>query len=154
MFVISFYELTYIPYLLCNFSCTLLLSFFHFLFLHSFIYFFIVEFLHFDLLNEIILFFSHMGFLLPGEATCKQIFKIPLCNLVGRSIERPLKSPLVHKVMTAPTPAMIAPTPLISATHSLSLSRMEIKEIASRTRKELLGILKICDCELMNIHPP
>lgn len=78
--------------------------------------------------------------LLPGEATCKHIFKIPLCNLVGRSIERPLKSPLVNKVLATPTPAMIAPTPLISATHSLSLSRMEIKEIASRTRKELLGI--------------
>ncbi|KAK5623575.1 GTPase-activating Rap/Ran-GAP domain-like protein 3 [Crenichthys baileyi] len=75
-----------------------------------------------------------------GEATCKHIFKIPLCNLVGRSIERPLKSPLVNKVMTTPAPAMIAPTPLISATHSLSLSRMEIKEIASRTRKELLGL--------------
>ncbi|XP_013862053.1 GTPase-activating Rap/Ran-GAP domain-like protein 3 isoform X5 [Austrofundulus limnaeus] len=75
-----------------------------------------------------------------GEATCKHIFKIPLCNLVGRSIERPLKSPLVNKVLAAPAPAMIAPTPLISATHSLSLSRMEIKEIASRTRKELLGL--------------
>uniref|UniRef100_A0A3P9KJZ5 GTPase-activating Rap/Ran-GAP domain-like protein 3 n=1 Tax=Oryzias latipes TaxID=8090 RepID=A0A3P9KJZ5_ORYLA len=75
-----------------------------------------------------------------GEVTCKHIFKIPLCNLVGRSIERPLKSPLVNKVLTAPTPAMAAPTPLISATHSLSLSRMEIKEIASRTRKELLGL--------------
>uniref|UniRef100_H2LFX5 GTPase-activating Rap/Ran-GAP domain-like protein 3 n=1 Tax=Oryzias latipes TaxID=8090 RepID=H2LFX5_ORYLA len=74
-----------------------------------------------------------------GEVTCKHIFKIPLCNLVGRSIERPLKSPLVNKVLTAPTPAMAPPTPLISATHSLSLSRMEIKEIASRTRKELLG---------------
>uniref|UniRef100_A0A3B3DG52 GTPase-activating Rap/Ran-GAP domain-like protein 3 n=1 Tax=Oryzias melastigma TaxID=30732 RepID=A0A3B3DG52_ORYME len=75
-----------------------------------------------------------------GEVTCKHIFKIPLCNLVGRSIERPLKSPLVNKVLTAPTPAMAAPTPLISATHSMSLSRMEIKEIASRTRKELLGL--------------
>ncbi|XP_053303653.1 GTPase-activating Rap/Ran-GAP domain-like protein 3 isoform X2 [Pleuronectes platessa] len=75
-----------------------------------------------------------------GEAACKQMFKIPLCNLVGRSIERPLKSPLVNKVMTAPAPAMVQPTPLISATHSLSLSRMEIKEIASRTRKELLGL--------------
>ncbi|MEQ2268234.1 hypothetical protein XENORESO_017836 [Xenotaenia resolanae] len=42
--------------------------------------------------------------------------------------------------MTTPAPAMIVPTPLISATHSLSLSRMEIKEIASRTRKELLGL--------------
>uniref|UniRef100_A0A8C7XXG0 GTPase-activating Rap/Ran-GAP domain-like protein 3 n=1 Tax=Oryzias sinensis TaxID=183150 RepID=A0A8C7XXG0_9TELE len=77
--------------------------------------------------------------LCDGEVTCKHIFKIPLCNLVGRSIERPLKSPLVNKVLTAPTPAMAPPTPLISATHSLSLSRMEIKEIASRTRKELLG---------------
>lgn len=67
------------------------------------------------------------------------MFKIPLCNLVGRSIERPLKSPLVNKVLTTPAPAMVPPTPLISATHSLSLSRMEIKEIASRTRKELLG---------------
>uniref|UniRef100_A0A3P9JIM5 GTPase-activating Rap/Ran-GAP domain-like protein 3 n=1 Tax=Oryzias latipes TaxID=8090 RepID=A0A3P9JIM5_ORYLA len=78
--------------------------------------------------------------LCDGEVTCKHIFKIPLCNLVGRSIERPLKSPLVNKVLTAPTPAMAPPTPLISATHSLSLSRMEIKEIASRTRKELLGL--------------
>ncbi|XP_069025014.1 GTPase-activating Rap/Ran-GAP domain-like protein 3 isoform X2 [Embiotoca jacksoni] len=75
-----------------------------------------------------------------GEAACKHIFKIPLCNLVGRSIERPLKSPLVNKVLTTPSPAMVPPTPLISATHSLSLSRMEIKEIASRTRKELLGL--------------
>ncbi|XP_028273638.1 GTPase-activating Rap/Ran-GAP domain-like protein 3 isoform X2 [Parambassis ranga] len=75
-----------------------------------------------------------------GEAACKQIFKIPLCNLVGRSIERPLKSPLVNKVLTAPAPTMLPSTPLISATHSLSLSRMEIKEIASRTRKELLGL--------------
>nr|XP_015798528.2 GTPase-activating Rap/Ran-GAP domain-like protein 3 isoform X4 [Nothobranchius furzeri] len=75
-----------------------------------------------------------------GEVTCKHIFKIPLCNLVGRSIERPLKSPLVNKVLAAPPPTMMAQTPLISATHSLSLSRMEIKEIASRTRKELLGL--------------
>ncbi|XP_041666370.1 GTPase-activating Rap/Ran-GAP domain-like protein 3 isoform X3 [Cheilinus undulatus] len=75
-----------------------------------------------------------------GEASCKHIFKIPLCNLVGRSIERPLKSPLVNKVLTTPAPAMVPPTPLISATHSMSLSRMEIKEIASRTRKELLGL--------------
>ncbi|KAM8744199.1 GTPase-activating Rap/Ran-GAP domain-like protein 3 isoform 1-T1 [Acanthopagrus schlegelii] len=75
-----------------------------------------------------------------GEAACKHMFKIPLCNLVGRSIERPLKSPLVNKVLTTPAPAMVPPTPLISATHSLSLSRMEIKEIASRTRKELLGL--------------
>uniref|UniRef100_A0A674NHK6 GTPase-activating Rap/Ran-GAP domain-like protein 3 n=1 Tax=Takifugu rubripes TaxID=31033 RepID=A0A674NHK6_TAKRU len=74
-----------------------------------------------------------------GESACKHIFKIPLCNLVGRSIERPLKSPLVNKVMTTPAPITAPPTPLISATHSLSLSRMEIKEIASRTRKELLG---------------
>ncbi|XP_030291099.1 GTPase-activating Rap/Ran-GAP domain-like protein 3 isoform X1 [Sparus aurata] len=75
-----------------------------------------------------------------GEAACKHMFKIPLCNLVGRSIERPLKSPLVNKVLTTPAPTMVPPTPLISATHSLSLSRMEIKEIASRTRKELLGL--------------
>lgn len=81
---------------------------------------------------------AHWCFFPVGESTCKHIFKIPLCNLVGRSIERPLKSPLVNKVLTAPTP-MVPPTPLISATHSLSLSRMEIKEIASRTRKELLG---------------
>ncbi|KAI4816832.1 hypothetical protein KUCAC02_009136 [Chaenocephalus aceratus] len=74
-----------------------------------------------------------------GESACKHIFKIPLCNLVGRSIERPLKSPLVNKVLTTPA-AMLPPTALISATHSLSLSRMEIKEIASRTRKELLGL--------------
>ncbi|CAJ1070200.1 GTPase-activating Rap/Ran-GAP domain-like protein 3 isoform X3 [Xyrichtys novacula] len=75
-----------------------------------------------------------------GEASCKHMFKIPLCNLVGRSIERPLKSPLVNKVLTTPVPAMVPPSPLISAPHSLSLSRMEIKEIASRTRKELLGL--------------
>ncbi|XP_029024128.1 GTPase-activating Rap/Ran-GAP domain-like protein 3 isoform X2 [Betta splendens] len=75
-----------------------------------------------------------------GEAACKHIFKIPLCNLVGRSIERPLKSPLVNKVLTTPAAVMVPSTPLISATHSLSLSRMEIKEIASRTRKELLGL--------------
>ncbi|KAM4635084.1 GTPase-activating Rap/Ran-GAP domain-like protein 3 isoform 1-T1 [Polymixia lowei] len=75
-----------------------------------------------------------------GEPACKHIFRIPLSNLVGRSIERPLKSPLVNKVLTTPAPAMVAPAPLISATHSLSLSRMEIKEIASRTRKELLGL--------------
>ncbi|XP_051906554.1 GTPase-activating Rap/Ran-GAP domain-like protein 3 isoform X3 [Hippocampus zosterae] len=76
-----------------------------------------------------------------GESACKHIFKIPLCNLVGRSIERPLKSPLVNKVLAAATPAAVAcAAPLVSATHSLSLSRMEIKEIASRTRKELLGL--------------
>ncbi|XP_075869926.1 GTPase-activating Rap/Ran-GAP domain-like protein 3 isoform X2 [Nelusetta ayraudi] len=75
-----------------------------------------------------------------GESACKHIFKIPLCNLVGRSIERPLKSPLVNKVLTAPASTMVPPAPLISATHSLSVSRMEIKEIASRTRKELLGL--------------
>uniref|UniRef100_A0A8C4NWI1 GTPase-activating Rap/Ran-GAP domain-like protein 3 n=1 Tax=Dicentrarchus labrax TaxID=13489 RepID=A0A8C4NWI1_DICLA len=83
-----------------------------------------------------------------GEAACKHMFKIPLCNLVGRSIERPLKSPLVNKVLTTPAPTMVPPTPLISATHSLSLSRMEIKEIASRTRKELLGKIRnfaLCD---------
>ncbi|XP_061554562.1 GTPase-activating Rap/Ran-GAP domain-like protein 3 isoform X5 [Phycodurus eques] len=82
-----------------------------------------------------------------GESACKHIFKIPLCNLAGRSIERPLESPLAGKVLTAPT-AAAPPTaaacavPLVSATHSLSLSlsRMEIKEIASRTRKELLGL--------------
>uniref|UniRef100_A0A8C9RZ08 GTPase-activating Rap/Ran-GAP domain-like protein 3 n=1 Tax=Scleropages formosus TaxID=113540 RepID=A0A8C9RZ08_SCLFO len=75
-----------------------------------------------------------------GEVQSKHIFKIPLSNLVGRSIERPLKSPLVNKVMTAPAPSVVAPSPLTPASHSLSLSRMEIKEIASRTRKELLGL--------------
>uniref|UniRef100_A0A8C1Q9L6 GTPase-activating Rap/Ran-GAP domain-like protein 3 n=1 Tax=Cyprinus carpio TaxID=7962 RepID=A0A8C1Q9L6_CYPCA len=74
-----------------------------------------------------------------GEAPSKHIYKIPLSNLVGRSIERPLKSPLVNKVLTAPAPSVIGPTPMIASTTSLSLSRMEIKEIASRTRKELLG---------------
>uniref|UniRef100_A0A674EKX6 GTPase-activating Rap/Ran-GAP domain-like protein 3 n=1 Tax=Salmo trutta TaxID=8032 RepID=A0A674EKX6_SALTR len=72
-----------------------------------------------------------------GETQCKHIFKIPLSNLVGRSIERPLKSPLVNKVvtgLTAPAGALMQ-----GASHTLSLSRMEIKEIASRTRKELLG---------------
>uniref|UniRef100_A0A8C1N0D6 GTPase-activating Rap/Ran-GAP domain-like protein 3 n=1 Tax=Cyprinus carpio TaxID=7962 RepID=A0A8C1N0D6_CYPCA len=74
-----------------------------------------------------------------GEAPSKHIYKIPLSNLIGRSIERPLKSPLVNKVLTAPAPSVIGPTPIIASTTSLSLSRMEIKEIASRTRKELLG---------------
>ncbi|XP_016371085.1 GTPase-activating Rap/Ran-GAP domain-like protein 3 isoform X2 [Sinocyclocheilus rhinocerous] len=75
-----------------------------------------------------------------GEAPSKHIYKIPLSNLVGRSIERPLKSPLVNKVLTAPASSVIGPTPMIASTTSLSLSRMEIKEIASRTRKELLGL--------------
>ncbi|XP_029468928.1 GTPase-activating Rap/Ran-GAP domain-like protein 3 isoform X1 [Rhinatrema bivittatum] len=72
-----------------------------------------------------------------GEIQYKNLYKIPLSNLVGRSIERPLKSPLAPKVITTPTSSGIAAIP---ATHSLSLSRMEIKEIASRTRKELLGL--------------
>ncbi|XP_075041790.1 GTPase-activating Rap/Ran-GAP domain-like protein 3 isoform X2 [Mixophyes fleayi] len=76
---------------------------------------------------------------LPGEGEVQytNIYKIPLSNLVGRSIERPLKSPLVPKVITTPTSSTFACIPV---THSLSLSRMEIKEIASRTRKELLGL--------------
>ncbi|XP_018088086.1 GTPase-activating Rap/Ran-GAP domain-like protein 3 isoform X2 [Xenopus laevis] len=73
----------------------------------------------------------------PGEVQCRNIYKIPLSNLVGRSIERPLKSPLVPKVITTPTSIGLSGIPV---THSLSLSRMEIKEIASRTRKELLGL--------------
>ncbi|XP_052525378.1 GTPase-activating Rap/Ran-GAP domain-like protein 3 isoform X10 [Tympanuchus pallidicinctus] len=73
-----------------------------------------------------------------GEVTCKNLYKIPLSNLVGRSIERPLKSPLTPKVVTTPTSGGITSLPV---THSLSLSRMEIKEIANRTRKELLGLL-------------
>uniref|UniRef100_A0A8D2J4W1 GTPase-activating Rap/Ran-GAP domain-like protein 3 n=1 Tax=Varanus komodoensis TaxID=61221 RepID=A0A8D2J4W1_VARKO len=73
-----------------------------------------------------------------GEALCKNIYKIPLSNLVGRSIERPLKSPLVPKVITTPTSAGSASIP---GAPSLSLSRIEIKEIANRTRKELLGLL-------------
>ncbi|MGH0141981.1 UNVERIFIED_CONTAM: hypothetical protein FKN15_043223, partial [Acipenser sinensis] len=73
-----------------------------------------------------------------GEMQSKHIYKIPLSNLVGRSIERPLKSPLVNKVIATPTSSAVAST-VIPVTHSLSLSRMEIKEIASRTRKELLG---------------
>ncbi|KAI5608421.1 GTPase-activating Rap/Ran-GAP domain-like protein 3 isoform X2 [Silurus asotus] len=75
-----------------------------------------------------------------GEAPFKHIYKIPLCNLVGRSIERPLKSPLVSKMLMGAVPGVIGPTSMISTTPSLSLSRMEIKEIASRTRKELLGL--------------
>ncbi|XP_025946036.1 GTPase-activating Rap/Ran-GAP domain-like protein 3 isoform X5 [Apteryx rowi] len=75
---------------------------------------------------------------LEGEVPCKNLYKIPLSNLVGRSIERPLKSPLVPKVVTTPISSGSASVPV---THSLSLSRMEIKEIASRTRKELLGLL-------------
>ncbi|KAM4664720.1 GTPase-activating Rap/Ran-GAP domain-like protein 3 [Discoglossus pictus] len=72
-----------------------------------------------------------------GEVQYRNIYKIPLSNLVGRSIERPLKSPLVPKLITTPTSSGIACIPV---THSLSLSRMEIKEIACRTRKELLGL--------------
>lgn len=72
-----------------------------------------------------------------GDIQYRNIYKIPLSNLVGRSIERPLKSPMVHKVITTPTSSGIACIPV---THSLSLSRMEIKEIACRTRKELLGL--------------
>ncbi|XP_062446991.1 GTPase-activating Rap/Ran-GAP domain-like protein 3 isoform X2 [Rhea pennata] len=75
---------------------------------------------------------------LEDEVPCKNLYKIPLSNLVGRSIERPLKSPLVSKVIATPMSTGIASVPV---THSLSLSRMEIKEIASRTRKELLGLL-------------
>ncbi|XP_035197734.1 GTPase-activating Rap/Ran-GAP domain-like protein 3 isoform X11 [Oxyura jamaicensis] len=73
-----------------------------------------------------------------GEVLGKNLYKIPLSNLVGRSIERPLKSPLTPKVITTPTSSGVTSLPV---THSLSLSRMEIKEIASRTRKELLGLL-------------
>ncbi|XP_067397737.1 GTPase-activating Rap/Ran-GAP domain-like protein 3 isoform X2 [Emydura macquarii macquarii] len=73
-----------------------------------------------------------------GEVQYKTLYKIPLSNLVGRSIERPLKSPLVPKAITTPTSSGIASVPV---SHSLSLSRMEIKEIASRTRKELLGLM-------------
>ncbi|KAL4689993.1 hypothetical protein H8959_012784 [Pygathrix nigripes] len=73
-----------------------------------------------------------------GEIQSKNLYKIPLRNLVGRSIERPLKSPLVSKVITPPTPISVG-LAAIPVTHSLSLSRMEIKEIASRTRRELLG---------------
>ncbi|XP_018417580.1 PREDICTED: GTPase-activating Rap/Ran-GAP domain-like protein 3 isoform X3 [Nanorana parkeri] len=72
-----------------------------------------------------------------GDIPYRNIYKIPLSNLVGRSIERPLKSPMVPKVITTPTSSGIACIPV---THSLSLSRMEIKEIACRTRKELLGL--------------
>ncbi|XP_068888153.1 GTPase-activating Rap/Ran-GAP domain-like protein 3 isoform X6 [Aphelocoma coerulescens] len=75
---------------------------------------------------------------LEGEVPCKNLYKIPLSNLVGRSIERPLKSPLAPKVITTTTSSGITSLPVM---HSLSLSRMEIKEIASRTRKELLGLL-------------
>uniref|UniRef100_A0A8U7N2I2 GTPase-activating Rap/Ran-GAP domain-like protein 3 n=1 Tax=Corvus moneduloides TaxID=1196302 RepID=A0A8U7N2I2_CORMO len=73
-----------------------------------------------------------------SEVPCKNLYKIPLSNLVGRSIERPLKSPLAPKVITTTTSSGITSLPVM---HSLSLSRMEIKEIASRTRKELLGLL-------------
>ncbi|KAK7896440.1 hypothetical protein WMY93_021765 [Mugilogobius chulae] len=53
-----------------------------------------------------------------GESACKHIFKIPLSNL--------------------PSFGHLQPTHL-SLTF-MSMSRMEIKEIASRTRKELLGL--------------
>ncbi|XP_072604641.1 GTPase-activating Rap/Ran-GAP domain-like protein 3 isoform X12 [Vulpes vulpes] len=73
------------------------------------------------------------------ETPSKNLYKIPLRNLVGRSIERPLKSPLVSKAVTPPTSIGLG-IAAIPVTHSLSLSRMEIKEIASRTRRELLGL--------------
>ncbi|XP_034350688.1 GTPase-activating Rap/Ran-GAP domain-like protein 3 isoform X1 [Arvicanthis niloticus] len=82
------------------------------------------------------LFPSSLG---EGEIQSKNLYKIPLRNLVGRSIERPLKSPLVSKVITPPTSIGLG-VAAIPVTHSLSLSRMEIKEIASRTRRELLGL--------------
>nr|XP_021502305.1 GTPase-activating Rap/Ran-GAP domain-like protein 3 [Meriones unguiculatus] len=82
------------------------------------------------------LFPSSLG---EGETQSKNLYKIPLRNLVGRSIERPLKSPLVSKVITPPTSIGLG-IAAIPVTHSLSLSRMEIKEIASRTRRELLGL--------------
>ncbi|XP_051022187.1 GTPase-activating Rap/Ran-GAP domain-like protein 3 isoform X1 [Acomys russatus] len=82
------------------------------------------------------LFPSSLG---EGEIQSKNLYKIPLRNLVGRSIERPLKSPLVSKVITPPTSIGLG-IAAIPVTHSLSLSRMEIKEIASRTRRELLGL--------------
>ncbi|XP_066112248.1 GTPase-activating Rap/Ran-GAP domain-like protein 3 isoform X2 [Saccopteryx bilineata] len=74
-----------------------------------------------------------------GEIQSKNLYKIPLRNLVGRSIERPLKSPLVSKAITPPTSVGVG-IAAVPVTHSLSLSRMEIKEIASRTRRELLGL--------------
>ncbi|KAG8512798.1 LOW QUALITY PROTEIN: GTPase-activating Rap/Ran-GAP domain-like protein 3, partial [Galemys pyrenaicus] len=74
-----------------------------------------------------------------GEIQSKTLYRIPLRNLVGRSIERPLKSPLVSKVITPPTSIGLG-IAAIPVAHSLSLSRMEIKEIASRTRRELLGL--------------
>ncbi|KAG2470188.1 GARL3 protein, partial [Polypterus senegalus] len=83
-----------------------------------------------------------------GEPQIRHIYKIPLSNLVSQSVERPLKSPLVNKIITTPTAstttaavavAMAAAANIVPVAHSLSLSRMEIKEIASRTRKELLG---------------
>ncbi|XP_040591543.1 GTPase-activating Rap/Ran-GAP domain-like protein 3 isoform X3 [Mesocricetus auratus] len=82
------------------------------------------------------LFPSSLG---EGEIQLKNLYRIPLRNLVGRSIERPLKSPLVSKVITPPTSIGLG-IAAIPVTHSLSLSRMEIKEIASRTRRELLGL--------------
>lgn len=82
---------------------------------------------------------------ISGEIQSKNLYKIPLRNLVGRSIERPLKSPLVSKVITPPTSIGVG-IAAIPVTHSLSLSRMEIKEIASRTRRELLGNGSQCLC--------
>ncbi|XP_018614801.1 GTPase-activating Rap/Ran-GAP domain-like protein 3 isoform X6 [Scleropages formosus] len=82
-----------------------------------------------------------------GEVQAKHLFKIPLSNLVGRSIERPLKSPLLHKVVTTPTLSMVAASTHLPVQHSLSCSRMEIKEIASRTRKELLGLADEPSCK-------
>ncbi|XP_037060429.1 GTPase-activating Rap/Ran-GAP domain-like protein 3 isoform X3 [Peromyscus leucopus] len=86
--------------------------------------------------RDTLLFPSSLG---EGEIQSKNLYRIPLRNLVGRSIERPLKSPLVSKVITPPTSIGLG-VAAIPVTHSLSLSRMEIKEIASRTRRELLGL--------------
>lgn len=86
--------------------------------------------------QDMLLFPSSPG---EGEIQSKNLYRIPLRNLVGRSIERPLKSPLISKVITPPTSIGLG-IAAIPVTHSLSLSRMEIKEIASRTRRELLGL--------------
>ncbi|KAG7268302.1 hypothetical protein CRUP_023097 [Coryphaenoides rupestris] len=69
---------------------------------------------------------------LPVESACKHISKIPLSSLVGRTHREAPQVPAASTMCGSP--------PHISASHSLSLSRMEIKEIASRTRKELLVI--------------
>uniref|UniRef100_UPI00358E1862 GTPase-activating Rap/Ran-GAP domain-like protein 3 n=1 Tax=Myxine glutinosa TaxID=7769 RepID=UPI00358E1862 len=80
-----------------------------------------------------------------GESRPQHIYKIPLSSLVGSSIERPLRSPKAcRKVAATSGGAAVGSGGTTSGSHggtaSLPPTRMEISEIATRTRRELLGI--------------